>query len=307
MIITDQTLRAIDKGFQAKFLGAIGAVKPIYNRIATVTTSSQAAEVYGDIGFIPSMRELIGEAITKNLRETSMTIANKEFEATVAVKQAAIERDSLGIYTPRIATLGTKGEKLKDKLIVDLLINGFTATDYTGSAFFGADKVHFTGGKVKYTNKDTKKLSASNYEAARAALRSIKGEDGEPLELGDDLVLVVSPDWEPTGKKILVAETVPNAAGTASQTNTNKGTAELVVSSRLAAAPNNWFLLDVGQPLRALILQEEKALQLLTTATGMTTEQLLTTHAYLWQAYWRGNAGYGLPQLAFGSTGAQAA
>ena len=35
MIITDAALRAIDKGFQARFLGAIGAVKPIYDRLAT--------------------------------------------------------------------------------------------------------------------------------------------------------------------------------------------------------------------------------------------------------------------------------
>lgn len=302
MIITDQTLRAIDKGFQAKFLGAIGAAKPIYPRIATVTTSSQAAEVYGDIGFIPSMRELIGEAITKNLRETSMTIANKEFESTVTVKQAAIERDSLGIYTPRIATLGQKGEQLKDRLVVDLLINGFDDTDYTGDAFFGTTKKHYTGGKKTWSNKGTKKLSAANYQTARAALRSIKGEDGEPLEIGDQLALVVSPTYEATARAILVSERVNGG-----DSNVNLGTAEIVVAPRLAAAEHNWFLLDVGQPLRALILQEEKPLQLLTTALGMTTEQLLLTHNYLWQAYWRGNAGYGLPQLAWGSTGADAA
>jgi phage major head subunit gpT-like protein len=302
MIITDATLRQIDKGFQGKFLGAIGAVKPIYNRIATVTTSSQAAEVYGDIGFIPSMKELIGEAITKNLRETSHTIANKEFESTVAVPQAAIERDSLGIYAPRIATLGTKGEQLKDKLCVDLLINGFTATDYTGGTFFSTTHKHFSGGKVSFSNKGTKKISATNFADARAAIRSVKDENGEPLELGDSLVLVVSPTYEKTAREIVIADTTANGAS-----NVNKGTAELIVSSRLASAEHNWFLLDVSQPLRALILQEEKALQLLTTATGLTTEQLLTTHKYLWQAYWRGNAGYGLPQLAWGSTGADAA
>jgi hypothetical protein len=39
----------------------------------------------------------------------------------------------------------------------------------------------------------------------------------------------------------------------------------------------------------------------------MSTEELILTHTYLWQAYWRGAAAYGLPQLAWGSTGADAA
>lgn len=302
MIITDQSIRAVDKGFRAKFLGAIGAVKPLYNRIATVTTSTQAAEVYGDIGFMPSMRELVGEAFVRGLKETSTTIINKEYEATVEVPQAALERDSLGIYAPKIATLGTKGEQLKDKLVIDLLINGFTATDYTGGTFFNTTHKHFVGGKVSFSNKGTKKISADNYAAARAAIRSIKDENGDPMELGDTLALVVSPTYEAAARQILIADTGANGA-----TNINKGTAELIVSSRLAAAEHNWFLLDIGQELRALILQEERTLQLLTSATGMTTEQLILTHKYLWQAYWRGNAGYGLPQLAWGSTGVDAA
>lgn len=302
MIITDATLRSIDKGFQAKFLGAIGKVNRDIERLAMRTTSSQAAEVYGDIAFWPAMRELIGEAFVNNLKEVSHTVQNKEFESTVSVKQADIERDALGIYTPKIASLGDTGAKLPGKLLADLLMNGFTDLDYTRTAFFATGKKHFPGGKKTFGNKDTKKLSAANYQSARASIRSIKGESGEPLELGDKLVLVVSPTYEATGRSILVSEKVGGG-----DDNVNKGTAELMVLPRLAAAEHNWFLIDVSQPMSALILQEERPLQLLTTATGMTTEQLLLTHKYLWQAYWRGNAAYGLPQLAFGSTGADPA
>lgn len=302
MNITSDSLRAIDKGFNKKFLGAVGGVKTVWPKIAMKTTSSQAAEVYGDIAFMPSMRKLVGEAFVKNLKEVGHTIVNEEFEATVSVGQAAIERDSLGIYGPKIAQLGVTGAKLPDKLVVDLLINGFTALDYTGTAFFSANKPHFPGGKVKFTNLGTKKLSAANYQAARAAIRSIKDEAKEPLELGDSLALVVSPAYEAKAREILVSERVNGG-----DSNVNMGTAEVVVSGRLAAAEDAWFLIDNGQAVSALILQEERALELLTNATGQTTEQLILTHKYLWQAYWRGNAGYGLPQLAWGSTGADAA
>lgn len=300
MVISDSTLRSINKGFQHGFLAAVGKVIKDAEKLAMRTTSTQSAEVYGDIAFFPRMNKLIGEAIVKNLREVSYSIANEEWESTVRVKQADIERDALGIYKPRIATLGDTGSRLPSRLIIDALAGGFTAKDYTGTAFFAANKPHFVGGKVKFTNKDTKKLSAANYEAARKAMRSITDEEGEPMELGRELILVVSPKNESLGRTILVAEKVGGG-----DDNVNKGTATLMVSSRLAGASEDmWFLIDVGCPIGALILQEEKPLELLTTATGQTTEQLIITHTFLWQAYWRGNVGYGLPQLAFGSTGA---
>lgn len=302
MIINSATISAVNKGFTAKFLGAIGRVNRDAEKLAMKTTSSQAAEVYGDIAFWPSMRKLVGEAIVSNLKEIAHTVPNEEYEATVRVKQADIERDALGIYTPKINMLGDTGAKLPSRLIANLLMNGFTDLDYTGVAFFAANKKHFTGGKKTFTNKGTKKISAENFQDARAAIRSYKGEDGEPLGVGDNLALVVSPTYEATARTIVQADTISGGG-----TNVNKGTAELIVLPQLAAAEHNWFLVDIGAPMGAFILQEEKPLELLTSATGQTTEQLILTHTYLWQAYWRGNAAYALPQLTWGSTGADAA
>jgi phage major head subunit gpT-like protein len=302
MIINSETIKALNKGFQARFLGAVGQVNRDAEKLAMKTTSSQAAEVYGDIAFFPAMRKLVGEAVVKNLKEVAHTVKNEEFEATVRVKQADVERDALGIYTPKIQQLGNTGAKLPSQLISDLLMNGFEDPDYTGTAFFAANKKHFPGGKKTFTNLGAKKLSAANFQTARAAIRNVLDESGNPLELGDRLALVVSPTYEATARSIVLADTISGGG-----TNVNKGTAELIVLPRLAAAEHNWFLVDIGQPMGALILQEERALELLTSATGMTTEALIMTHAYLWQAYWRGNAAYGLPQLAYGSTGADAA
>jgi phage major head subunit gpT-like protein len=302
MIINDATLRAVDKGFQKRFMDGVGRVPTDWQKIAMKTTSKSAAEVYGDIAFFPAMRELIGEAIKKNLKEVSHTITNKEWESTVEVKQAAIERDSLGIYGPRFQQLGMTGAKLPGKIVADLLMNGFTATDYTGGTFFSTTHKHFEGGKRTFSNKGTKKLSAANYQTARAAIRGVKDEENQPLGVGDQLALIVSPAYEATARSIVLADTISGGG-----TNVNKGTAELIVLPQLSNAEDNWFLVDVGQGIGALILQEERPLELLTTATGQTTEQLLMTHTYLWQAYWRGNGGYGLPQLAWGSTGADAA
>lgn len=302
MILTDSILRALNKGFHAKFLGGVGKVNRDAELLAMKSSSSASYEVYGDIGFMPSMKKLVGEAIVTHLREQAKQVKNEEFTATVAVKALDIKNDKIGIYKPAIAQMGRNGAKLPSQLIADLLLNGFTAKDYTGTAFFAADKKHFTGGKKTFTNLGTKKLSAANFQTARAAIRSVLDEDGVPLGIGDELALVVSPDYEATAKGIVQAEYLSGGGS-----NVNKGTAKVVVLPHLASSPHKWFLIDIGQEVGALVLQENQALQMLSTADGAITPELLLKHEYLYQAYWAGNADYLLPQLAYGSTGADAA
>lgn len=302
MQINQTNLSALYKGYKTLFLEAFHGAMPEWPKFAQKAPSSAGAEIYHWLGAVPGMRELLGEAVVQNLKAANFTITNKEWESTVRVKQADVERDTYGIYNPLMQAMGQAGAEHPDELAADLFTGGFTATDYTGGTFFSTTHKHSADGKVTFSNKGTKKISAANFETARAALRSVKNEHGRPMNLGRKLLLVVSPTYEATARAIVIADTQANGA-----TNVNKGTADLLVWPRLAAAEHNWFLLDVGFPIKPLIFQEEKAVELLTTSTGQTTEELLLTHQYLYQAYGRYNAGYALPQLAWGSTGADAA
>ncbi|MQP64719.1 hypothetical protein GE253_05095 [Niveispirillum sp. SYP-B3756] len=67
-------------------------------------------------------------------------------------------------------------------------------------------------------------LTPEAYEAARAALLSMKGDHGQPLGVQPDL-LVVAPSDEGAAKKILINERDANGAS-----NPWKGTAELMLS-----------------------------------------------------------------------------
>jgi len=71
-------------------------------------------------------------------------------------------------------------------------------------------------------------LTAANYEAARTAMRSLKGDNGKPLNIKTTM-LVVAPELESAAKKIVAAEKLDNGAS-----NTNFNTTELMVSSYLA-------------------------------------------------------------------------
>lgn len=80
--------------------------------------------------------------------------------------------------------------------------------------------------QLAYGSKQT--LDADSYEAARAAMREMKGDNGRPLGLRPTL-LVVPPSLEGAAREILMNERNANGA-----TNKWKGTADLMDVSWLA-------------------------------------------------------------------------
>ncbi len=301
MQINQTTLAGLFTGFKALYLEAFNGARVEHPRLAMRSPSTNAQEVYSWLGAIPGMKRLLGEIVIENLSAASYTITNDEFESTVAVRQAEIERDNTGMYSPLIRAMGQAAAVHPDELCAALLMNGFTATDYTGSAFFATGKKHEPGSKATFSNKGTKKLSAGNFQTARAAIKGMLNSRGRPMGLGQSLLLVVSPTYEATARQILIADTSANGA-----TNVDKGTADLLVWPQLASAEHNWFLLDVGYPVKPLIHQVEVE-PAITAQTSPESDHVFKKHEFLYQAYGRYNAGYGLPQLAWGSTGADAA
>lgn len=302
MQINQSSLTDLYKGFKALFLGMLGTTETQWQRIAMKTSSSALQEIYGWLGAWPKMKEFLGEATIKNLAANTYAITNKEFEATVAIKQLHIETDQYGLYNPQFEMAGHSAACHKDELVANLLTNGFSTLDYTGKNFFDTAKKHNPGDKKSGTfdNKGTKKLSAANFETALAAIKSVKDAEGNPLGLGRKLVLIVHPQNEALAKRILMADLISGG-----ETNVNKGAAEYIAWPFLTNV-DAWFLVETGMPLKPLILQTVKD----TTLTGITnpdSDHVLKNHEYLYQAYGLYGAGYGLPQLAWGSTGADAA
>lgn len=90
----------------------------------------------------------------------------------------------------------------------------------------GRSNVGYGLWQLAYGSKQT--LNAANYQAAREAMMSLKGDNGRPLGIVPN-ILVVPPSLEGEAKEILQAER--NAAGA---TNIYRNTADLLVVSMLA-------------------------------------------------------------------------
>ncbi|WP_027364017.1 Mu-like prophage major head subunit gpT family protein [Desulfotruncus alcoholivorax] len=295
MIVNQAALQSVYRGFKVIFNQAFTNAKPMFQQVATVVPSSTKSEEYKWLGKVPRMREWIGDRVIQNLSAYGFTIKNKPFEATVSVDREDIEDDTIGLYSPMIQALGESAAMHPDELIFDLLINGFTHLCYDGQYFFDED--HKDGNGPVQSNKGTAALSLDSYAAARAQMMTLKDDQGKPLNIMPNL-LVVSPQNDKTGREILLAERT--AAGA---TNVMRGTAELLVVPALAALPAAWFLMDTSKPVKPLIFQRRKNPEF-TSMDKPNDENVFMRKEFLYGVDSRDNAGYGLWQLAYGSTGA---
>lgn len=289
MIINPQTLRGIYVAFNTLFNKAFEAEDPLYKLIATVTNSTTDAETYAWLGDIPGMREWIGDREIQDLTASDYTIKNKDFELTVSVPRNAVEDDKIGLYNPSVQMLGQSAAQHPDKLIFDLLASGFVAKCYDGKPFFSEE--HMVG-KKKVSNLGKEELSMETYIAARAAMMSFTNAKGEPLGLVPD-TLVVPPALEAKARDILVADFINGTK------NTMQGTAKPLVVPRLAGHDKEWYLLCTSRPIKPLIMQQRKAPKFV-SLTAETDENVFMKKTFIYGVDYRGNAGFGFWQMAYG-------
>lgn len=302
MEITTKSLESVKRGFQRIFDAAYQGIADMWwQQLALRTTSTGAEEEYHWLGAVPGLKELIGEPVIQNLVRHGFTIKNREWEDTIGIQRKDLERDKLSVYSPLLQAMAEAAAYNPGELVAELLTGGFDTKDYTGKNFFDSTKKAHAKATA-FSNKGTKKLSQANFRIARANLIGRLNAEGRAMRLGRDLVLVVSPTYQGEALEITTAEKIDN------NTNVDRGTARPLVLPELLAlsAEHNWFLLEVGSPMKPFIVQTELAPE-----TAMCTDpddsHVIKTKQFLYQVYARHNAGYGLPELAYGSTGADAA
>jgi phage major head subunit gpT-like protein len=308
MIINNANLDAAFAGFRTQYLDAYQGSEPTWPKFAMRSPSNAASETYAWLGAIPGMKKLAGEVATKKLAGHGYTITNDEYADAVEVSEKDIKTDRIGIYNPMFQALGTAAKQHPDELFAHLLVDGFTNLGYTGGAFFSANQEPVVGG-TKFSNAGTKKLSATNFKTARTSIRGRRNAEGRAMKLGKQLLLIVCPDDEDLADELLVAERTSAGA-----TNVLRGKADILVLPELttyaAEGALPWFVMDVGQPVKPFIFQvveEPSDLLRQDRSNGQVSDAVFDLHVFRYQAYGIYAAGYGLPELAYGSTGADAA
>jgi phage major head subunit gpT-like protein len=237
------------------------------------------------------------------LKEKGYIIANERFEVTVGIPRKKIELDTYGLYRPVIAGMGASARLHPDELVFPLLTNGFTNKGYDGKAFFASD--HEFGG-----NYGTASLTLSDgspnvaaYRAAIASIGRVKDDQRKPLftSAAKKLTLVVPPELEEVANHLLHDDFLSVTLGS-TQNNVWKNSATPLMSPQLTNA-TAWFILVEFMGLRPIIFQQQQAPAFVVKNTAQDSDHVFMQDEFLYGADSFDNAGYSLPQLAYGSTG----
>ncbi|WP_455581130.1 Mu-like prophage major head subunit gpT family protein [Dysosmobacter sp.] len=192
MIINQASIREAFSAFNTVFNKAFSETEAQYTKIAMEVPSDTRDETYAWLGAVPSMREWIGDRQIKNLAAYGYTIHNKDFELTVSVPRNDVEDDRIGVFKPMFQDLAYSARLHPDKLVFGLLPKAFTELCFDGKPFISDNHAPgYEGKKAKaQSNKGTAQLTPGSYEAARTQMLTLVNDEGEPLRIVPDLLVV---------------------------------------------------------------------------------------------------------------------
>jgi len=300
-LVTRDFLEATFTGFKSLFEKSFSVAEPLYPRLATVVDSSSDKESYNWLGNVPALREWTDERVPGALRTHEYEIPNRKYEATIEVDRETFEDDRLGQVKPRIEELALRAACHPDELVVGLLNGGFATECYDGAYFF--DSTHSEGDSGTQSNLLSAALDAAGLEAAITAMMGFKDDQGKPLGVKPD-TLLVGPDNFFTAREILNSVSIVVAGSTDVEKpagNPLSGMLNLEVSPFVEEG--KWFVMATGYPVRPLIMQWRIRPEF-TAVTNPSDEYVFSTDVFKYGVRSRLGAGYGLWYLAVGSTGA---
>jgi phage major head subunit gpT-like protein len=304
--VTRELVRNTTAGARVIFADAFQAQSGIAGIIATTLPSTQNTETYTWLSEMPQMREFIDERAIRALNEYSYSLRNRTFEATIGIEREALEDDQFGQLRMRVLGLAEAAHSHYDQLVFTLIKNGEVEKGYDGKPFFSA--AHKVGGQ-NVSNLSTAPLTADNLAAALTGMSTIPLDNGEPMMVRPTHLLV-PPALRWTAKRLLNSAFYPEATSVGKPgdmaANVLHGELELLVSPRLTSA-TEWYVLDCSHPVKPFLLQQRLAPELeALDGTDGASETAFLRDVFLYGVRSRDNAGYGLWQYAFKSTGAGA-
>lgn len=289
-MINQALLTAMSKGFNNIFAKAFKETKTNYDKVATVIKVNTMSVDYGFLGGFSNMREWIGDRTLRDLVAHKYTITKKDWENTIEVSRDVIEFDQLGIVKPQIQQMAHDGQSHYDDILFSLLEKNDKC--YDGKPFFS--NAHEVG-KTKMSNLGNAKLNQQSFMDARAEMRGITSDGGKSLKIKPTLLLV-PPELEQQAIELLNKDFLANG-----ESNITKGLSDYLVIDELSD-DKAWYLLDTSRPLKPLILQKTKEIKF-TAMDKVDDESVFMRKAFRYGIDSQDNAGYGLWQLAYKSTG----
>lgn len=265
MDITAANLDILFRQAQINFQGALLKTPTISPLIATPLQMGNRQITNAFLDRLPMMREWRGNRVINNPIAHSRTIAAKVYEHTYGVSKWDIIDENLNLFSMATQMQGEAVAKQPDQLNWEFIkiAASNAALGYDGVPVYstahpllgGVDGILPVGAPATQGNLAVSTaLTYDNFVAQRAKMRSLVGADGAPLMV-TPTHLMVPPQLEGTAKLILESDFLSNVNSNAAapQSNTFKGSCDIIVNPWASLWPNNWWLLDCSAVVKPFV------------------------------------------------------
>lgn len=291
-------------GFQIAFFEALEKMSEgELLALATNIDSNTSIEEYQWIGDLPGFEEWTDDRPMGEMGAKKFSIANKDWASGLTVRRNDVMDNKLGLVLSKIAMLAQKAYRHRFDLMIKTLINGFSGTAYPtvgdGLAYDGA--LFFATTHAFGSNKLTTALSEAALDEAEKTFGLHTTEDGkDPLDC-QGTHLIVGPKLLPTAKRLVGANQLINAGGTAAGSNIYLGRYTVVESRRLTGTYDDyWFLADLSKSVKPLIFQNREPIST-AQQTDWSSPEMFKKAKLQFGVQARYNVGYYAPQMIIGS------
>ncbi len=302
-------LEAARIGFHTAFLEQMGLVdaQPLEQFLMEVR-SNTSLEEWEWLSDMPGFEEWTGDRILDTLKANKMRVANRDWSSGLKLHQNQFKDDKLGLFPSSVTGLAEAARAHRAEFTAKLLINGFDGNVFpeVGNGLAHDGKFFFDTTRTTGSNKMTAALSATGLDSAELLLGSQTSYNGRRKLRVRGSHLVVGPKLRPIAEKLMTADFLPSAAGTASESNYFKGRYQIIVEPELAGTYDDyWFLADLTKAWKPCLFQlrEEISTSAILGGQGGSGDSIPRfQRGELWfGAEARYNAAYFEPRLAVGS------
>jgi phage major head subunit gpT-like protein len=252
----------------------------------------QLTKKWAGSGQCPPFSSGIGELSAKGFNNYDFTIKNLDWAVPTVINENDINDDQVGQLAMIPEQLAQRVMVHPEKLMVDLLINGDSATAFDDVAFFSNVSGKRTiDNLLAGTGVDTLAKLKADLTAAMVAMAKFSDDQGEPLNIKGNMI-VCPVALENDFLSLVNSAADPTAAGGVNTYNPFSGKFTVIGDPRLDADDaNDWYLLATNEIMKPLVFQKRQ-----NARPGM--EKTPHTKNWVYSVDYRGNGGYGLPHLA---------
>ncbi len=247
---------------------------------------------------VAGLREWIGERRVKSLAEYSVIVKKKDWELTFGIDRDSVMFDAqtLNIISDAITGLAQSVPRHFVQFFSQLCLGGFTTPAYDGANFFDAN--HPNGGGGVVSNTTNVDISAAAWQAAKqAAGKWVNTDSGNPLLINYTHLFYGNRQEA----NVLSTFGAPQLAGGATNVYYNAIPPDNRIKVLEFGDTGKWFLFDLSKLFKPFALLIVKGMDFV--AFDKATDWVVFSEKeYVYGLDTMDNAGYMLPEVAYGSS-----